>query len=49
MYDTKIGQFLKDLETKYGYDEYTNLALYLLFEIGQANSAYQAYLSNDFF
>ncbi len=35
---------MTDLEQKYGYDEYTNLAIYTLFLIGQNNSTFNPYL-----
>lgn len=44
MYDTKLGDFLKELEQKYGYDEYTNLALLILYKIGQSDNSFKPYL-----
>lgn len=44
VYDTKLGDFLKDLEQKYGYDEYTNLALLILYQIGQNDTPFKPYL-----
>ena len=40
---------MQDLEQKFGYDEYTNLALYILYLIGQPDSTFKAYLGKILF
>ena len=44
IYDTKIGDLLKELEKKHGYDEYTNVALFFLNEFANKDSKWKAYL-----
>ena len=44
IYESRLGQFVNDLESKFGYDEYTNLALFLLNEIGNKDSIFKPYL-----
>lgn len=44
IYDTKLGPLFTELESKYGYDDYTNLAFYLLNEIGNKDSIFKPYL-----
>jgi hypothetical protein len=44
IYNTKIGSFVKELENTYGYDDYLNMVLYLVHEMGNENSEWKAYL-----
>jgi len=44
IYETKIGDFVKSLEQKYGYDDSLNMAFYLLHEIGNPESKWKPYL-----
>lgn len=44
VYETKIGDFVKTLEQKYGYDDMVNMAFYLLHEMGNPESKWKPYL-----
>lgn len=44
IYDTKIGTFVRSLEEKYGFDDYLNMAFYLLHEMGNPESKWKSYL-----
>ena len=44
IYDTKLGGIIKELETKYGYDDYTNMVFYLLHEMNNKESQWKPYL-----
>ena len=44
IYDTKLGSFMKKLESKYGFDDYTNLLFYLLLEMNNPTSNWKPYL-----
>jgi hypothetical protein len=44
IYDSPLRQFMTDLEQNYGYDEYTNLAIYTLYLLGQKDSIFKPYL-----
>ena len=44
IYDTKIGAFVRNLEEKYGYDDYLNMLFYLVNEMGNPESQWKPYL-----
>lgn len=44
IYETKLGDFVKNLETNFGYDDYLNIVLYLVHEMGNPNSQWKPYL-----
>ena len=44
VYATKIGEFVKELETNYGYDDFLNMVLYLVHEMGNSESQWKPYL-----
>lgn len=44
IHDTKISTFVKNLEEKYGYDDYVNMLFFLLHEMGNPQSEWKPYL-----
>jgi hypothetical protein len=44
VYTTKIGTFVRELETNYGYDDFLNIVLFLVHEMGNAESQWKPYL-----
>jgi hypothetical protein len=44
IYKTKMGSLVRDLEETYGYDDFLNMVLYLLHEMGNPESEWKAYL-----
>jgi len=44
IYETKIGTFVKSLEEQYGFDDYLNMAFYILHEISNPESKWKPYL-----
>jgi hypothetical protein len=44
VYNTKIGNFLSDLQKTYGYDDHLNMVLYLVHEMGNPDSFWKPYL-----
>lgn len=44
IYDSKYGETLKEVEEIYGFDDYVNVALFLLIEKNDPNSKWKPYL-----
>jgi len=44
IYETKIGTGVKSLEEQYGFDDYLNMAFYILHEISNPESKWKPYL-----
>jgi len=44
IYDTKFGEFMLEVESKYGFDDFTNLIIYLIEEMHNPDSKWRPYL-----
>ena len=44
IYTTNMGEFVRDLENDYGYNDFLNMVLYLIHEMGNSNSQWKPYL-----